>query len=101
MRQRTVSVLGSMIVLGWAFQCAQAGVIRSTGKTVQEGSITVVQKTADAAGAATAGAGNASKATAGVLKTGTVAAGKGVVAAPGAGVRGTKAAASSIWKAIW
>ena len=76
MRRPIVSVLAGLIVLVWTVQWTHAGVIRSTGKTVQQGSITLAQKTSDAVGTATSGAGDAVKATPGALKTGTAAVGK-------------------------
>jgi hypothetical protein len=101
MRRPIVSVLAGLIVLVWTVQWTHAGVIRSTGKTVQQGSITLAQKTSDTVGAATSGAGDAVKATPGALKTGTAAVGKGAASTPGLAVRATKAAPSKIWRTIW
>jgi hypothetical protein len=101
MRLRVVSVLAAIIALAWSVQFAQAGAIRYAGKQVQKGSIAVAQKTSDAAGTATGGVEDAGKATGTVLKDGAATFGKDAASAPGVAVRGTKAAASKVWEAVW
>jgi hypothetical protein len=101
MRLRMVSVAAAIVALGWSVQCARAGAIRFAGEEVSKGSVAVAQVTADAAGAAAEGIGDAGKATGPVLKDGAVAVEKGAVSAPGVAARGTKAAASKVWKAVW
>jgi hypothetical protein len=101
MRLRIVSITAATIALAWSVQCARAGAIRFAGQQVGKGTIAVAQKTADAAGAAAGGVADASQATGTVLKTGTATLGKGATSAPGMAVRGTKAAASKVWKAVW
>ena len=101
MRLRIVSVLAAMIALAWSVQAAQAGAIRYAGKQVQKGSIAAVEKTSDAAGMAAGGVEDAGRAAGAALKGGTVALREDATAAPGRAVRGTKAAASKVWKAVW
>jgi hypothetical protein len=93
--------LAAIIVLMWSVQYTRAGAIRYARKQVQKGSIAAVQKTSDAAGTATGAFGDAGKAARAALKDGTAALRKDAAAAPGRAVRGTKAATSKIWKAVW
>lgn len=101
MRLRIVSVLATLICLTWSVQCARAGVIRTAGEEIGKGSVAAAQMTADAAGTAAGSVEDAGKATGAALKDGAANFGKGVVSAPGAAVRGTKAAAGKVWKAVW
>ena len=101
MRLAIVSVLAAMIALVWLVPLAQAGAIRYAGKELQKGSVAAVQKTSDASGTAAGSVVDAGKATSAALKDGAATLGKDVVSAPGAAVRGTKAAASKIWNAVW
>jgi len=101
MRLRLFSISAAVIALAWSVQYARAGVVRFAGEQVGKGSVAVAQVTADAAGTAAGGVADAGKATGPVLKDGAVALGKGAVSAPVVAVRGTKAAASKIWKAVW
>jgi hypothetical protein len=101
MRLGTVSVLAAMIALTWFVPLAQAGAIRYAGKELQKGSVAAVQKTSDATQTAAGSIEDAGKATGAALKDDAATFGKGVVSAPGAAGRGTKAAASKIWNAVW
>jgi len=101
MRLRIVVILLSTLALSWVAQDAQAGAIRYTGKKIGKGSVIVAHTTADAAQTTVGGAATVGKATGGVIKTGAIAVGKGAAAAPGMAVRGTKAVAKGIAKAIW
>jgi hypothetical protein len=101
MRFGIVSILPAVIALAWPVQFAQAGAIRYAGKQLHKGSIAAVQMTSDAAGTAAGGVEDASKTAGAVVKDGAVTLGKGLVSAPGAAVRGTKAAASKAWNAVW
>jgi len=101
MRLKVVSVLAAAIALAWTAQFAQAGAIRYAGKELHKGSIAAVQKASDATGSAAGGVEDAGKATRAALKNGRVTLGKDAASAPGTAVRGTKAAASKVWKAVW
>jgi len=101
MRLRIVSFFPAMIALAWSVQFVQAGAIRYAGKQLNKGSIAAIQKTSDATGAAAGSVEDASKATGTALRGGAATLRKGVVSAPGNTIRGTKAAASKIWNAVW
>ena len=101
MRFRIVSLLPAVIALAWSVQFAQAGAIRYAGKQLHKGSIAAIQKTSDATGAAAGSVEDAGKATGTALKGGAATLRKGVVSGPGNAVRGTKAAVSRIWNAVW
>ncbi len=101
MRFNVIAVLGAIIALAWSVQSAHAGAIRYASKQLHKGSIVAVQKTSDASGTAAASVEDAGRATRAALKNETGEVRTDVVSAPGAAVRGTKAAASRIWKALW
>jgi hypothetical protein len=101
MRFNVNAVLGVIIALAWSVQSARAGAIRYASKQLHKGSIAAVQKTSDASGTAAASVEDAAKAARTALKNGTGVVRTDVVSAPGAAGRGTKAAASRIWKAVW
>ena len=101
MRLKVVSVLAAIIAVAWAAQFAQAGAIRYAGRELHKGSIAAVQKTSDATGTVAGGVGDVGKATRAALKNGRVTLGKDAASGPGMAVRGTKAAASKVWKAVW
>ena len=101
MRLGIVTVLAAMIALPCFVPLAQAGAIRYARKELHKGSVAAVQKTSDATGTAAGSVEDAGKATSAVLEDGAATFGKGVASAPGAAVRGTKAAASKIWNAVW
>ena len=101
MRLGFLSVFAALIALACSSQFAQAGAIRYAGEKLHDGSAVVIQKTSDATGTAAGGVEDAGKATGTALKDGTVTLKKDAASAPGMAVRGTKTAASSIWKAVW
>ena len=108
MRTKIFVILLSALALSWATPDAHAGAIRYAGKQIGNGSASVVQTTADAAGTAAGGVQTVGTATGSAVKTGAVdvkngalAVGKGAAATPGLAARGAKAAAKRIWKAIW
>jgi hypothetical protein len=101
MRPKVIAILGASIALAWSVQSAHAGAIRYASKQLHKGSIAAVQKTSDAKGTAVANVEDAGRATRAALKNATGVVRTDVVSAPGAAVRGTKAAASRIWKAVW
>jgi len=101
MRLKVIAVLGAITALAWFVQSAHAGAIRFAGKELHKGSIAAVQKTSDAGGTAVGNVENAGRATRTALKNGKGVVKNDVVSAPGAAVRGTKTAASRIWKAVW
>lgn len=101
MRVKILAILLSALALSWAAGYAQAGAIRSAGKELGNGSVTVAHATVDAAQAAAGGAAAVGKTTGGALGSGVATVGKGAAAVPGAAARGTKAAAKGIWKAVW
>ena len=101
MRLGIVTVLAAMIALACFVPPAQAGAIRYARKELHKGSVAAVQKTSDATGTAAGSVEDAGKATTAVLKDGAETFGKNVASAPGTAVRGTKAAASKIWNAVW
>jgi hypothetical protein len=101
MRFRSISVLAAVFALIPFVPSARAGAIRSAAKQLHKGSITAVQMTSDATGTAVGSVEDAGRTARTALKNGTSAARADVVSAPGAAVRGTKTAASKIWKAVW
>jgi hypothetical protein len=101
MRARIVSGSAAIIALTWCVQFAQAGAIRYAGKALHKGSIAALQKTSDAAGAATGGVENAGKTARATLKNARVALQKDAASTPGMAVQATKGAASKIWNAVW
>jgi hypothetical protein len=61
----------------------------------------MVQKASEATGTAAGGVEDAGKEAGAALKDGAATAGRGAASSPGAAVRGTKAAASKVWRAVW
>ena len=101
MRFRNISVLAALIALAAFVPSAQGGAIRFAGKELHKGSTAAVQKTSDATGAAMGSVEDAGKAARTTLENGTSVVRTNVVSAPDAAVKGTKAAAGKIWKALW
>ncbi len=91
----------SILALLWAARPASAGVVRTTGKVVGQGSVAVAQTTASAAGTAADGVATVGKQTPGAVMSGAAVAGKEASVAPRLAYRGTKSAAKGIWKALW
>jgi hypothetical protein len=101
MRSRIASLFSATIALACSVQVAKAGAVRYVGKELHKGSIAAVQKTSDAAGTAAGGFQGAGKAAGATLKNGTATLKKDAASGPSMAVRGTKAAASRVWKAVW
>jgi hypothetical protein len=101
MQARIISLLAAIIALAWSIQSAQAGAIRTAARELHKGSIAAVQKTSEAAGAATGSVANAGKTGRAALKNGTAALRKDAASAPSMAVLGAKSAAGKIWKAVW
>jgi hypothetical protein len=87
---------------------AKAGAIRYVGGQVAKGSSAAVSAAASGGSTVAGGVATAGKSTGNILAKGAdatadgaAAVGKAVVATPGAVAHGTKAAAKSVWKAIW
>ena len=101
MRLKVFAILGASIALAWSVQSAHAGALRFAAKQLHKGSVAAVQKTSDAKGTAVANVEDAGKTARAAVKNGTALVRTDVASAPGAAVRGTQAAASRIWKAVW
>ncbi len=101
MRFRTLSILAAIIALAAVAQSAHAGAIRFAAKQLHKSSITAVQMTSDATGTAVGNVEDAGRTAHEALKNGTSVARADVASAPGAAIRGTKATAGKIWKAVW